>query len=138
MDIATCVSAAGRHLNDTETLHHRARYDNAAYLAGYVAECALKSVLTGPGLPAHQQLGHDLRLMTGNALLLAVAMSAARRRYNLPVSQDFADLVATWKPDERYAKEGTVSAARAEARLNAARESFANLIIPQLLDHHIV
>ena len=29
-------------MNDTEMLHEHARYDNAAYLAGYVVECALK------------------------------------------------------------------------------------------------
>ena len=123
-------------MNDTEMLHEHARYDNAAYLAGYVAECALKSVLTGPGLPSHQQLGHDLHLMTGNALLLAAAISTARRRYFVPSSQDFVNLKATWKSDERYEKQGTVSSAQAETRLRAARESYDNLIIPQLLDHH--
>ena len=134
MDIATCISAAGKHLNDTETLHNHARYDNAAYLAGYVAECAVKSILTGPGLPSHQELGHDLRLMTGNALLLAAAISSGRRRYVLPGSQDFANLLETWKPNERYEKQGSVSALKAGSRLLAAREAYEQLIVPQLLD----
>ena len=74
--------------------------------------------------------------MTGNALLLATAISTTRRRYIVPSSQDFVNLKTTWKPEERYEKQGTVSSAQAETRLRAARESYENLIIPQLLDYH--
>lgn len=37
--------AAGKHLADALTLLDAGRADGAAYLSGYVVECALKSVL---------------------------------------------------------------------------------------------
>lgn len=35
-------NAAGRHLRDAEILLENERFDNAAYLAGYVVECSFK------------------------------------------------------------------------------------------------
>lgn len=38
-------AAAGKHLNDAELLLREGRFDAAAYLVGYVIECALSTVI---------------------------------------------------------------------------------------------
>ena len=37
--------AAGRHILDSRALVARRRFDGAAYLAGYVVECTLKTLI---------------------------------------------------------------------------------------------
>jgi len=123
-----------KHLDDSDHLLSTARFDNAAYLSGYVVECGLKSLLLDPGMPAAKQLGHDLRLMSGNALHLAAALSPARKRYNIPSSPPVAALVRTWKPDERYARKGATDHLLAESRVQAAHEAANAMIYPRLLD----
>ena len=39
--------AAEKHLEDASVLIAGARYDGTAYLAGYVVECALKTLIHG-------------------------------------------------------------------------------------------
>ncbi len=134
MDLSTCISAALKHLDDSDHLLSATRFDNAAYLSGYVVECGLKSLLLAPGMPAAKQLGHDLRLMAGNALHLAAALSPARKRYSIPSSRHMAALIQTWRADERYARKGTVDRNLAESRVQAAHEAASALIYPRLLD----
>lgn len=136
MDHETCISAAMKHVDDVERLFQCGGFDNTAYLAGYVAECSLKSLLLRPGLPAGKQLGHDLTLMVGSALYLAVTICPARRRSDLPTSKDFLDLTLQWNPDERYKKRGTTSVTTAESRQRATQEIEHLLLIPQILDGH--
>lgn len=134
MDSNTAALVALKHHEDVEGLFAAGRFDNAAYLAGYVIECGLKTLLLREGMPAAKQLGHDLPLMTGNALSLAVQMAPAIRRYRVPDSADFQHIVAHWGPEERYEATGFMDRAKAESRLRAVRETFTALIVPQLLD----
>jgi len=38
-------AAAGKHLNDAKVLLDAKRFDGAGYLAGYIVECSLRSVV---------------------------------------------------------------------------------------------
>lgn len=65
--------AAGRHLTDASILQQDDRCDGAAYLAGYVIECTLKTIIvfrTAAGQPR----GHDL-----DGLSLAAASTKQQR-----------------------------------------------------------
>jgi HEPN domain-containing protein len=53
-------SAARRHLHDARTLLIAERFDNAAYLAGYVVECSMKKLLEIHGHGA-REYGHGNR-----------------------------------------------------------------------------
>jgi hypothetical protein len=134
MNRKTLQSASGKHLDDVEFLYETKRFDNAAYLAGYVAECALKTLLISQSLPSTKELGHDLHLMTGSAIHLAIILSPELRRYPIPTSPAFIQFVRTWKPDERYDAFGTTTAALADERVSSARETYLLTIVPQLLD----
>lgn len=50
--------AAGKHLEDSKVLLAGNRHDGAAYLAGYVVECVLKTLiqLENGGSPHHHNL----------------------------------------------------------------------------------
>lgn len=106
--------AARKHADDARALKDARRYDGAAYLAGYVVECALKSVLlhdrsydpiTGKADPAklaawHKQLssrpfGHDL------AAILTATVGSEGARY-LPPLHVQASIVREWKETMRY------------------------------------
>lgn len=128
------LSASKKHFNDAYGLHGQCRYDNAGYLAGYVVECGLKSLLQSDSPVSARSLGHDLTTLSTNALQLAALLSPARRRIQIPNSQDFQDLLAEWKPEERYYPEGNILHAKADSRLRAATEMFQSVIIPTFLD----
>ena len=72
--------AAGKHMQDSGALLARGRYDGAAYLAGYVVECALKTLIQlEAGQVGHH---HDLsRLDRDLDSLAAQASSLAGRLY---------------------------------------------------------
>lgn len=134
MDRTTYISAAIKHLDDAELLLANARWDNAAYLAGYVAECALKSLLLVSPMPAGKMLGHDVALMTDSASWLAFAIAPARRRYSLPTSPAFQELVRNWTPDDRYGRRGVISQTKAASRVQAAREVHLQILVGAILD----
>lgn len=136
-DMHNFASAASKHLDDVELLMAHEHWDNAAYLSGYVAECAVKALLLGNQMPSPKQLGHDLGVMTGTALHLALILSPARRRYAIPTSREFLDLVKTWQPDERYEPRGHTARPSAESRCKAASEAYERLVITQLLDGRV-
>ena len=86
--------AARRHLADTEALAKDGRFDNAGYLVGYAAECALKQRF--PNLsPVHFP---DL---IGNAKHRLDRRRDASVRLVLGVS----NLMEGWSTDLRYASD---------------------------------
>jgi HEPN domain-containing protein len=74
------LSASVRHYNDSKYLHDKGRFDNAAYLAGYVVECGLKAILQvyGHGAKTYK---HDIAALHGPALDLATMLSPGASRY---------------------------------------------------------
>ena len=72
--------AAGKHMQDSRLLLAGGRHDGAAYLAGYVVECALKTLIqleAGQVRYSHDLSGLDLELDK----LAAQASSLAGKLY---------------------------------------------------------
>jgi hypothetical protein len=134
MSATTFISAARKHLTDASLLVEEKRFDNAAYLCGYVAECCLKALLEIDGMPSVKELGHDLPLMAGNALMLGYALAPSRRRYALAATGDLGDLISQWRPDSRYEMEGTTVPALAASRLKGAQAAYEQIAVAMVLD----
>jgi hypothetical protein len=129
-----CFSAAAaKHLDDGDLLSQRQRWDNTAYLAGYVVECSLKCVLGAAGLPP-VRFGHDIKSMTYRALSLGLLLSPAACRYTPPGTPEFADIMANWVPDLRYGPAGSVTATQASAWLRAAHGVYQETVVAAILD----
>jgi len=103
--------AAGKHLSDARVLLPAGRADGAAYLAGYVVECSLKSVLLHEkGVPAQGSPppwkgrdGHDLAKLQSDAATLASVAGAKTARYFGPTVKGLTSLaLAAWDPEMRY------------------------------------
>jgi HEPN domain-containing protein len=134
MSAATFISAAQKHLADTSLLLGQNRFDNAAYLSGYVVECSLKALLDIDGMPTEKELGHDLPLMASNALMLGYTLAPSRRRYTLKLTPDLDDLIHNWRPECRYEREGTTLQGDAESRLRAAGAAYEQIGLAMILD----
>lgn len=136
--------AAQKHLHDASALVEAARYDGAAYHAGYVVECCLKAVLlhdkTYDGATGttdttklaqwHKALktrpyGHDL------GQLLAASIGPEGARYLVPI--DVTASVLDWTETMRYWAPGAVDELKARAFL-AWAEIAADSIIRMQLD----
>ena len=97
--------AAHKHLLDAEALLAQQRADGAAYLSGYVVECALKSLwLHETGLPAGGSMpwgrdGHNLTLLATQIAALATVAGARIARYlGASTMQITSSAIANWTP----------------------------------------
>jgi hypothetical protein len=99
------AQAAIRHWDSSRQLKDAGRLQDAAYLAGYVGECALKAVMVALDSPSDPKAyGHDLEALSGDALETAALFASGIGRY----SDIAAPLTAIeWKPEWRY--EGNVA-----------------------------
>ena len=127
------ASAAGRHLDDAHILLNQSRYDNAAYLSGYVVECSLKCLVRDGGLPS-RAYGHQLDLLSDQAMSFAYLLSPASRRYRLPDTIEFREVVQNWTPELRYSETGTIDSNRAESWIKAAQETYKMTVVQAMLD----
>lgn len=125
-------AAARRHLEDADVLHAGDRHDGVAYLAGYVVECAMKTVIqveTGSAARSHDLAGLDRTLA---ALSARVGAQTARLYARaVPLLRDPALL--GWDPAMRYRGPET-SQADAAARLRVAGEVYRVVIGGLALD----
>ena len=133
MPSANFADAAARHLDDAMLLKSQQRFDNAAYLSGYVVECAMKAVLTTSPLTP-QRLGHELQSISVEATSLLWIVAPAMRRYEIPVSNDVDELIRNWKPDLRYGESGECCSVKAEQWTSAARQVFDSFVVNSVLD----
>jgi HEPN domain-containing protein len=125
--------AAARHLDDAILLNSQERFDNAAYLSGYVVECAMKAVLSAsPVTP--QRLGHELQTISVEAMHLLWIVAPAMRRYEMPASRDVDSLMRDWSPDLRYAASGAFDSVRTEGWMSGARHVFESFVVSSVLD----
>jgi len=93
--------AAQKHLQDAGVLLAQQRPDGAAYLSGYVVECALKSLLVLETKPAPQH--HKLQLLVPQVSMLATFAGAKTARYFGPATRGvLASAIGGWKPEMRY------------------------------------
>jgi HEPN domain-containing protein len=100
---------AGKHLDDATILARTGRPDGAAYLAGYVVECCLKTLIqveTGVG-----QKGHALVSFADEVPRLAAVAGARIAKYAtaLPVRQMRTSQIAAWSEQLRYRAPGAVT-----------------------------
>ena len=137
--------AAGKHLHDASVLLDVFRYDSAAYLSGYVVECALKAVLlhdksfdpaTRTHDPAtladfHRSLarrpyGHDL------LTLASVTVSPQNAKYliDLPPGSSIFE----WRETLRYAGVGFISEPKARAFCEWAELLYSHSIVTMRQD----
>ena len=93
--------AAQKHLLDAGVLLAQQRPDGAAYLSGYVVECALKSLLVMETNSAPQL--HILQSLVPQVSTLATVAGAKTARYFGPATSGvLASAIRGWKPEMRY------------------------------------
>ncbi|MBI4669640.1 MAG: hypothetical protein HY747_10755, partial [Elusimicrobia bacterium] len=130
--------AAGKHLADAGILQTAGRHDGAAYLAGYVVECCLKTVvLIEIGMPIwNSRKGHDLRFLSVEALRLAVIPGARTARYApfQTIGHPIYDATVGWRETLRYREPGYVLAGNAQSWLDEAKMVFQKTIVSMRLD----
>lgn len=125
--------AAGKHLSDAHVLLPAGRADGAGYLAGYVVECSLKSlILVGAGQP----WGHDLNALGVEALRLAALPGARSARYvpRMTPGHSLYDAAAGWRETLRYREPGAVTPVDAGSWLAEAQAIYESTIAPMRLD----
>ncbi len=126
-------SAAARHLDDAMLLLSQQRYDNAAYLSGYVAECAMKVVLEASSM-SPKRLGHKLDIISVDAMSLLWIVAPAMRRYELPSTTEVDDLIRGWKPELRYGLSDEFDSVKAEQWTTAAHCVYSSFVVNSVLD----
>ena len=133
--------AAQKHLLDAKALLSQQRADGAAYLSGYVVECALKSLwLLETGVSAGTAMfwkgrdGHDLKGLSAQIAAVASVASAKTARYfKVATSGVPQGAIAGWTPDMRYRPPG-ISLADAQAWCLVADMVFHETVAQMRLD----
>lgn len=128
--------AAGKHLKDAGVLITKVRPDGAAYLAGYVVECALKTLIqvqTGRGTKSH-----DLaRLSSSIRAIAAQAGPQTQRHFTAATVLLNGASILSWNPETRYRARGEVTSAVAGAWLQEASAVYSRVIGGLRLDGEI-
>jgi len=93
--------AAQQHLLDAGVLLAQQRPDGAAYLSGYVVECALKSLHV---LETGQALrGHNFGSLVNQVSAVAAVAGAKTARYFGQATKGVpSSVIGSWKPEMRY------------------------------------
>jgi hypothetical protein len=92
--------AATKHIEDATALWKAGRPDGAGYHAGYVLECASKSVIRyGTG---NNPGGHNVSALSAQALRLAALAGSRTARYAMPPYVTYRALDAGWNVEMRY------------------------------------
>ena len=136
------LEAARRHLDDALALHGATRPDGAAYLAGYVVECSLKTLLlyemgatiTSAPRPWSGRDGHDLKVLAGQASSAAALAGAKTARYMGSAVTGFSSApIAGWSAELRY-RAPSVTQDVASAWLVNAQAIYDQTVGQMLLD----
>lgn len=128
--------AAGKHLEDAMALVKAQRYDGAAYLAGYVVECAIKALIL---LEHGWARGHELNQLSNRAQQFAALSGARSARYVAGVMRissggGIMNPSTGWCPSLRYWPPNRISRQRATNWLSDAQAIYAQTIVPMRLD----
>lgn len=130
--------AAHKHLVDAQTLLGQQRADGAAYLSGYVVECALKSLwLHETGVPAGMpwgKRGHDLNYLTTQVATLASVTGAKTARYFKSSTVGVpSSVIVGWRAEMRY-RPATMTSVDAAAWCQIAASVFQETVAQMRLD----
>lgn len=124
--------AAHKHLQDAGVLLAEHRPDGAAYLSGYVVECALKSLLvveTGRAPKSHALAGLLTQLQQTTA-----AAGARSAKYLGRVTIGLAaSAISNWKPEMRY-QAPSMTAGDAQAWHECAKNVYRETVHQMRLD----
>ncbi len=128
-------AAARKHLKDSAALLTQGRADGAAYLAGYVVECALKTLLqmeqgSAPWTHALADLAKQVAGLTVRA-----DVAVGRRCVVVAAFLKQAEILA-WKPGMRYHEE-TTSGTDAATWQREAGDVYSKVIGALVLDGRI-
>lgn len=128
--------AAGRHLTDASVLRQEDRCDGAAYLAGYVIECTLKTIIVFRAGIAADPRGHVLDGLSLTAARLASLPGARTVRYRpgMTPGHSIYDTAHGWRPGLRYRESGSILADQARDWLDEATVVYRSAIVPMWLD----
>ena len=129
------ASAAARHWDNAQFLGADDRWQEAAYLAGYIAECSLKALLecTAPDMLL-RPLGHDLAALAGEALEMAVLLNPGSRRYPAAALLPGAVGVGRWQPEHRYEQTGFLSDGEFQQMVTEAQQIGQSVLVALVLD----
>jgi len=124
--------AAHKHLSDAGVLLAQQRPDGAAYLSGYVVECALKSLQvleTGQAIRSHDF--QDLARQVNAAATVGGAKTA--KYLGRAMSGVLTSAIQSWKPDMRY-QAPSMAPGVAEIWYACARDVFQETVHEMKLD----
>ncbi len=124
--------AAHKHLLDAQTLLGQHRADGAAYLSGYVVECALKSLWQlETGQPRR---GHDLRALAQAVSAVATMAGAKTARYFKAATSGVpSSAITAWTSEMRY-RSPIMSHGDAQAWCNVADAVYQETVAKMQLD----
>ncbi len=127
--------AAGKNLQDAQSLLAANRHDGAAYHAGFVVECALKTLVLLE-LGNARAFGHDIHRLSTEALRLASIPSAKTARYipKIAVGHFFYDPKTGWNENLRYRAPGAVAPKHSQQWVEEAKSVYESTVVPMLLD----
>lgn len=127
--------AALKHLRDAAALVRGRRFDGAAYLAGYVVECALKTLIQVESGQARRS--HELTKLLDVLDELAVHAKTRTGRLYISAAASFkaADVLA-WTPEMRYRgpRDAGDASRVAETWLREARSAYERIVGSLLLE----
>jgi len=128
------AQAASRPLVDARVLAGQRRLDNAVYLAGYVVECSLKTVMEFHlGQDQARRWGHDLVGLQGQALQqLCVLVPHAQVR--MPASRTDGTVLDQGHPQRRYWASGHWGEQETGLALERASEIYRDTVVSMVLD----
>jgi hypothetical protein len=124
--------AASKHLADARALLMAGRFDGAAYLSGYVVECALKSLLHVETGAAPRE--HELVILS-NAVTDACLVAGARtaKYVTNPVRAVPAAGIAAWRATLRYHSPSKTHG-DAQAWIDEADQVYSDTVAAMILD----
>ncbi len=123
--------ASGKHLADAQTLLDAGRPDGAAYHAGYVVECALKSLLQAEETI---ERGHRLGDLSRMVPLVCMLAGATTARYVTPTVAGISKgAISHWRETMRYRSPFT-NAKEAQAWVEEAEAVYRDTVARMFLD----
>ncbi len=119
--------AASKHFVDATILFAGTRADGAAYLAGYVVECALKTLIqVQTGRPT---ISHDLAgLRNSLGAIAAQAGPQTQRYFSAATALLNGASILLWNPEMRYRAVGYGTPATAGSWLQEAGDVYSRVI----------
>jgi len=131
------AQAATRHLRDAQLLFENRRFDNAVYLAGYVAECALKAMIELFDQQSNPRTyGHNLRALQHVGLTRVIRLQPKLQSYVPSFAIESTNL-AQGHPHRRYWATGQWQPEVALAVLNLAERIYEETLEKIVIDGYM-